>query len=244
MQSNDVTNSYTKYNQDEAAVSDKKTVGEKKFIKSNVSSSAGSIPKVAVAEVREGKEQRTPEELGLLYRMNKKGFMPPNISEGPLIKSARAYGLRVEIDFIKEGPRRGDFAGYHFSKDGVFFNPRSGTETREGIDPDFKAAQINKAFKTLSSYAFDSSTFREFPKSFGNIKGGFNAGLDLMQKIDDYYQKLVNKNNKLKNKVTKNTKSKYDELQDYGSLTPLTEEEIRENVIEWFTTQVSSRNYT
>ena len=271
LQSNDVTNSYTKYNQDEAVVSDKETIGEKKFIKSNVSSSAGSIPKVAVAEVREGKEQRTPEELGLLYRMNKKGFMPPNISEGPLIKSARAYGLRVERDFIKEGPRRGDFAGYHFSKDGVFFNPRSGTETREGREQkmagkddlietiiigreeggfsdseikdylirntDFKAAQINKAFKTLSSYAFDSSTFREFPKSFGNIKGGFNAGLDLMQKIDDYYQKLVNKNNKLKNKITKNTKSKYDELQDYGSLTPLTEEEIRENVIEWFTTQ-------
>ena len=104
-------------------MSKKETVGKEQFKKSNVSSSAGSIPKVATTEVIQGKEQRTPLELGLLYKMNKKGFMPPNIPEGPLIKSARAYGLRVERDFIKEGPRRGDFAGYHFSKDGKFFNP-------------------------------------------------------------------------------------------------------------------------
>ena len=269
-QSNEATNSYTKYNQEETVVSKKEAIGEEQFKKSNVASSAGSIPKVAITEVIEGKEQRTPLELGLLYKMNKKGFMPPNIPEGPLIKSARAYGLRVERDFIKEGSRRGDFAGYHFSKDGKFFNPRSGTETIQGREQkmadandlleaivqgreeggfsdseikdylirntDFKAAQINKAFKTLSSQAFDSSTFREFPKSFGNIKGGFNAGLNLMSKIDDYYQKLVDKNNRLKDKVEKKSKSKYDELADYGTLTPLTEEEIRENVIEWFTT--------
>ena len=270
LQSNEVTNSYTKYNQEETIVSKKETVGKEQFKKSNVSSSAGSIPKVATTEVIQGKEQRTPLELGLLYKMNKKGFMPPNIPEGPLIKSARAYGLRVERDFIKEGPRRGDFAGYHFSKDGKFFNPRSGTETIQGREQkmedandlleaivqgreeggfsdseikdylirntDFKAAQINKAFKTLSSQAFDSSTFREFPRSFGNMKGGFNAGLNLMSKIDDYYQKLVEKNNRLKDRVVKKTKSKYDELADYGTLTPLTEEQIRENVIEWFTT--------
>ena len=270
LQSIDVTSSYTKYNKKGTVVSKKETVGKEKFSTSNVSSTAGSGPKLAKFDEIQGLEQRSPLELGLLYKMNKKGFMPTNISEGPLIKSARAYGLRVERDFIKEGPRRGDFAGYHFSKDGNFFNPRSGTGTIQGREQkmdntndlfeaivqgreeggfsdseikdylirntDFKALQINKAFKTLSSQAFDSSTFREFPRSFGNIKGGFNAGLNLMSKIDDYYQKLVEKNNRLKDKVAKKTKSKYDELTDYGALTPLTEDQLRENVIEWFTT--------
>ena len=230
----------------------------------------GQVGTFTFPEDTKGKEQRTPLELGLLYKMNKKGFMPTNIPEGPLIKSAREYGLRVERDFIEEGPRRGDFAGYHFSKDGKFFNPRAGTETIQGREQKmadandlfeaivqgreeggfsdseikdylirntaFKARQINEAFKTLSSDAFDSSTFRKFPRSFGNMKGGFTVGLNLMSKIDDYYQKLVEKNNRLKDKVAKKTKSKYDELTDYGDLTPLTEEQIRENVIEWFTT--------
>ena len=46
LQSNDVTNSYTKYNQKETIVSKKETVGKEQFKASNVSSSAGSIPKV------------------------------------------------------------------------------------------------------------------------------------------------------------------------------------------------------
>ena len=57
LQSNDVTNSYTKYNQEETVVSKKEEVGKEQFKKSNVASSAGSIPKVATAEVIKGKSR-------------------------------------------------------------------------------------------------------------------------------------------------------------------------------------------
>mgnify|MGYP003631377982 CR=1 FL=1 len=92
--------------------------------------------------------------------------------------------------------------------------------------PLYSASEINKAFDLLKSQGFDAYMFREFPSSFNNIKGGFLAGLKLMNKVDNFYKKLVKANNLIKDRVSKGRKTK--EI-------PLTEEQIREKVIEYFT---------
>ena len=55
--SQNITDQYVKHNKNETIVSKKEDVTEKKFASSNVSSSAGSIPKVAEVNVRKGREQ-------------------------------------------------------------------------------------------------------------------------------------------------------------------------------------------
>ena len=62
-QSNDATESYAKYNKKGKTVSEKAKVGEEKFRTSNVSSSAGAIPKVGtVTPERLKRQQRATEE--------------------------------------------------------------------------------------------------------------------------------------------------------------------------------------
>tara|TARA_R110000796_G_scaffold220201_1_gene336331 strand:+ start:2152 stop:10935 length:8784 start_codon:yes stop_codon:yes gene_type:complete len=99
--------------------------------------------------------------------------------------------------------------------------------------PLYSASEINKAFDLLKSQGFDAYMFREFPSSFNNIKGGFLAGLKLMNKVDNFYKKLVKANNLIKDRVSKGRKTK--EI-------PLTEEQIREKVIEYFTSLNEYKN--
>lgn len=73
-QSTNATETYTKYNKDEVSVSEKSKVGADEFAKSNVSSSAGSIPKVAEVSLSRKQNPNRPtieavrkkaQELGL-----------------------------------------------------------------------------------------------------------------------------------------------------------------------------------
>jgi len=77
------------------------------------------------------RQKSEAEKLGLLFKMNLKGFMPSTIPLGELQRSARRLGLRVEEALYKEGYRKGQVAGYYFSN-GVtqnnkprFYNPRA-----------------------------------------------------------------------------------------------------------------------
>jgi len=79
-------------------------------------------------EIRKQKE--AAEKLGILYKMNTKGFMPSTIPLGPLQQSAKKLGLRVERALFREGYNKGKVAGYYFSN-GItsngkprFYNPR------------------------------------------------------------------------------------------------------------------------
>jgi len=88
-------------------------------------------------EVR--KQKSDAEKLGLLFKMNLKGFMPNTIPLGELQRSARRLGLRVERALFKEGYQKGQVAGYYFSN-GVtqngkprFYNPRAGVRKQQSM---------------------------------------------------------------------------------------------------------------
>ena len=109
-----------------------------------LSKASGNI----VAETQSS-EQASPEvrkqkaddakKLGLLYKMNIKGFMPNTIPLGPLQQSARKLGLRVERALFKEGYQKGQVAGYYFSN-GItqngkprFYNPRASVRKQQSM---------------------------------------------------------------------------------------------------------------
>jgi len=94
--------------------------------------------------------------------------------------------------------------------------------------PAFTAKEISSAFKVVQDEAFDSYMFREYPKSFNDLKGGFLAGLKLMKKVDNYYKKLVEKNNLIKKRIKKNIKTKE---------VPLSEEQLNLKVLDFFMDQ-------
>jgi len=89
-------------------------------------------------EVRKQKADDA-KKLGLLYKMNIKGFMPNTIPLGPLQQSARKLGLRVERALFKEGYQKGQVAGYYFSN-GItqngkprFYNPRASVRKQQSM---------------------------------------------------------------------------------------------------------------
>jgi hypothetical protein len=92
--------------------------------------------------------------------------------------------------------------------------------------PAYTAVEIKNAMEVVKGFKKDAYLFSSFPKSFNNIEGGFLSGLKLLKKVNAYYKRLIKANNLIKNKVSKGIKIKK---------TPLTEEQIREKVIEYFT---------
>ena len=98
--------------------------------------------------------------------------------------------------------------------------------------PEFKSAEINNAFEILDNIIkksdYGTYLFTEYPKSFNNIEGGFLAGLKLMRKINSYYKRILKANEKKKSVTVKGT--------------PLNEEQIREKVIEYFTSLTEYKN--
>tara|TARA_R110001592_G_scaffold115086_1_gene315327 strand:- start:386 stop:9019 length:8634 start_codon:yes stop_codon:yes gene_type:complete len=90
------------------------------------------------------------ENLGKLYNMNKKGFMPKTIFVGPLITAARKLGITIEKAIGKEGYNRGELLGYYFSngvtKNGKpkFYNPRVA-----GVRRQQSMSEIGKSQKSI-----------------------------------------------------------------------------------------------
>ena len=97
----------------------------------------------------------------------------------------------------------------------------------------YNIKEIRGAFKVLESEAFDSYMFREYPQSFNDIKGGFLAGLKLMKQVDNYYKKLVEDNNLIKDRVKKNKKTKQ---------TPLSDEQLNLKVLDFFMDQAGYKS--
>lgn len=218
-QSTEVTKSYTKYNKGQnPATSVKKLVGSQKFKQSNVSSSAGAIPKVGTISVR---KQKSAKNLGSNYNMNFKGFMPSNIYNIQSLKKAAAeLGLTVHAAYIREGFRKGELVGHYFKRNNRFFNPMQGVRKQLNInevgqsgkniieivslgiknnikiqtivnylkDQGFKMSEINPVIK-VSGY-----TLENMPKSFGNVQGGVMNGLKLFDKVVAFRNKLMNNN--------------------------------------------------
>ena len=124
-------------------------VATNEFVKYNLSDNIDSDNNLTLRDnANEKSETETPEvrkqksdaeKLGLLYKMNIKGFMPKTIPLGPLQQSARKLGLRVERALFKEGYQKGQVAGYYFSN-GItqngkprFYNPRAGIRKQQSM---------------------------------------------------------------------------------------------------------------
>jgi len=89
------------------------------------------------AKVR--KQKSDAEKLGILFKMNLKGFMPNTIPLGELQQKARRLGLRVERALYESGYQKGQVSGYYFSN-GVtqngkprFYNPRAGVRKQKSM---------------------------------------------------------------------------------------------------------------
>ena len=94
----DLTKEYTKYNKEGADVSRKTDVGKKKFIQSNVSSSAGAIPKTATLTLEE-----SGAEFDKLTTEEKSKARQQLIGENALMQQ----GVRVNYTLAKEMTRQG-----------------------------------------------------------------------------------------------------------------------------------------
>ena len=65
------------------------------------------------------------------YNMNPRGFMPANIHNlYALKKAAQEFGAEVKAGIIREGYRKGEVAGYYFTKGGRFLNPIAQDKTQ------------------------------------------------------------------------------------------------------------------
>jgi len=269
-QSSQVTDSYTKYNKQGAKISTRENT--KDFKKSNVTSSAGSIPKVAQVSEQVGRQQRdTLTKINVFYNMNNKGFFSPQVD---------TYRLQKELDALNQGYKLrqapfnqyGQGGGYSiYDSKGRRVKPPKDSEYRQGrqqkMDKEndlikiiiigreqagfrdaaikdyllrrkkevdgkmvraYTASEINQAMDIVQGFEGESYLFTSYPKSFNNMEGGFLAGLKLLKKVNTYYKRLIKANNKKKSVVVKGT--------------PLTEEQIRQKVIDYFTSLQEYKN--
>lgn len=221
LQSSNVTKKYLKYNQKAVTVSKKKVGREAEFDRANVKSSAGSIPKVATAElVREQRrQQRTIEQVAQQYNMDNQGFIPKTANLSQLRKAVAPFGLEARRARVDQFGRGG---GLFLVRNGRKFNPFAQTTRRrqqrtpadyirEGREAGFRDELIVDYLKRVQKLrvkdikelmGLDSEILGALPESFKNIKGGAKAGLKLFNKIESLIKKENNLNKRRKIKLT------------------------------------------
>ena len=213
----DITESYTKYNSGGPSISTKAEVGKNKFKTSNVTSSAGAIPKVAEVTSREQRQQKSIEEIARYYNMNTSGFLPNQVDLYRL-KKLLPPGFGVKQSKFDSYGRGGSY--YIVNARGYKVNPYKNkgrqqkdiesyilearrNNFRDDVIKDFLVRVKKFPAKLVNQLmALDVDLFDQMPKSFGNVKGGAQVGLALYQKVDAYRKKLQKSNNTRKNKLS------------------------------------------
>mgnify|MGYP003630477803 CR=1 FL=1 len=218
-----------------------------------------------ITKPQEGRQQRdTLAEINVFYNMNNSGFFSPQVDTYRLQKELDAlnqgYKLR-QAPFNQYG-QGGGYSIY--DSRGKRVRPPKDSEYRQGrqqkmdnendllkiiiigreqagfrdaaikdylkrrkkevngkLVPAYSASEINNAMDVVQGFEGESYLFTAFPKSFNNMEGGFLAGLKLLKKVNTYYKRLIKANNKKKSVAVDGT--------------PLTEEQIRQKVIDYFT---------
>tara|TARA_R110000822_G_scaffold57360_1_gene144312 strand:- start:248 stop:4606 length:4359 start_codon:yes stop_codon:yes gene_type:complete len=218
-----------------------------------------------ITKPQEGRQQRdTLAEINVFYNMNNSGFFSPQVDTYRLQKELDAlnqgYKLR-QAPFNQYG-QGGGYSIY--DSRGKRVRPPKDSEYRKGrqqkmdnendllkiiiigreqagfrdaaikdylkrrkkevngkLVPAYSASEINNAMDVVQGFEGESYLFTAFPKSFNNMEGGFLAGLKLLKKVNTYYKRLIKANNKKKSVAVDGT--------------PLTEEQIRQKVIDYFT---------
>ena len=110
-QSNDATETYAKYNKKGKTVSEKAKVGEEKFRTSNVSSSAGAIPKVGTVTPRQRRRQQkiqTGKPFDFTYKRNTEKAPQMGSVFGQDVEPSGIYVTQVEQGFVPQGLESGE----------------------------------------------------------------------------------------------------------------------------------------
>ena len=163
LQSSNVTKKYLKYNQKDVQVSEKEAIGETKFDKANVKSSAGSIPKVGTAELV--REQRSIEDVTRLYNMNNDGFIPKTANLSQLRKAVEPFGFEA---FRSREDQFGRGGGLFIKKPGQrrYKPPRLGGRQQVEEEP---GASKERVFKEIEGIIEKSKKrgrqFKQIPKN-------------------------------------------------------------------------------
>ena len=167
------------------------------------------------------------QQLAVKYNMQPNDYFPGDLyNPGALRKEAARLGLTLKTSYFREGYRRGEVSGYYLKKGSRAIKPMSDPEPRRrkditelgrsvkdiaeivliGRDNNVKEATIKDYLKRVRKFKTkeindilkkDTFTILNMPKSFGNIKGGLIAGLNLFEKTKRF------KFNLEKNNITK-----------------------------------------
>ena len=128
-----ITNTYTKHNLSGEIVSRKSKETPKKFKQSNVTSSAGSIPKVAKANIapREQKDT-TVQKLSKFYKMDSEGFIEPgNVYD---LNSLEEWAAKIKYRVDRSRGDRGETTKYYLRELGTDKKFKPGLAPREQKD--------------------------------------------------------------------------------------------------------------
>tara|TARA_R110002020_G_scaffold83781_2_gene208093 strand:- start:11420 stop:20071 length:8652 start_codon:yes stop_codon:yes gene_type:complete len=220
-----ITDTYTKYNIGGESVSRKSKQGPEKFKASNVTSSAGAIPKVAQKKpaIREQKESKpTVEKLANFYAMDNKGFIKPgNVYD---LDALRQFASRVGYKIKRHRGDSGATTMYSLrdANDRQFVPVKGTARTRFQKIMDkfdnpmeiiklarqagFEDKEISYFLKTKKGLKVKEikdlmeikvDIFESMPSIFGEIPGGLIAGRKLYEATMKKFEDLVNKNSKL-----------------------------------------------
>ena len=198
-QSTEVTDSYTKFNKSGAVVSTRENT--KDFKSSNVSSSAGSGPKVATVKVEikkdapQSRKQKTIQQAARDFNMSETGFFPRNV-DSYFLKRAIS---RAEGDYGVKKARTGSF----FLVDG-----------KGRIVKDlFKRPQSRKQKPSKKPTRKRTSSIK---KAITEIKNVLNITPDEQRKIF----KALNDQKKIAKDIKKDIVASLRELTKEGKITP------------------------
>ena len=167
------------------------------------------------------------QQLAVKYNMQPNDYFPGDLyNPGALRKEAARLGLTLKTSYFREGYRRGEVSGDYLKKGSRAIKPMSDPEPRRrkditelgrsvkdiaeivliGRDNNVKETTIKDYLKRVRKFKTkeindilkkDTFTILNMPKSFGNIKGGLIAGLNLFEKTKRF------KFNLEKNNITK-----------------------------------------
>lgn len=215
-----ITDTYTKYNIGGESVSRKSKQGPEKFKASNVTSSAGAIPKVAQKKPQSKERQqispaREVTKLAQQNGINEKGFFPASLwNPGQLKNRLQKLGFGLKPAYRSYGDR--GLTGYYITKNGRKFNPpvnermevafTNKDSNQEVVDKaremDFSDASIKDYLQRVRKVAKEEvdallkksiDLFESIPAAFGNVEGGMNVGKEIFDAVNTELNKFIAK---------------------------------------------------
>ena len=172
----EITDQYVKHNKNETIVSKKEDVTDAEFKSSNVSSSAGAIPKVAQVSIKESTTQRQQ-------------IVDDTKSADNETKLRRFQDIVDKFSSATDIVNMSRMAGFEDTEIRYYLQKKwRGEIDSKGNYKKLTVKEINKLLK--------AEELETVPASFGNVPGGMIKGLKLYQDTLAHFKKLIAQNEK------------------------------------------------